>query len=84
MKNRNDQIGILTLDLPACSAVPHPTAPLPTPNPTTTRVGRIGKCNIRYRMLELILWIALIIFSHFCCAWTLFTQSTRKRSMILT
>ena len=34
-------------------------------------------------MLQVILWVALSIFSHFRCAWTLFTQSTRKRSMVL-
>jgi len=31
MKNRSDQIGIQALDLRACIAVPHRTAPLPTP-----------------------------------------------------
>ena len=31
MKNSNDTIGNRTRDLPACSAVPQPTAPLRTP-----------------------------------------------------
>jgi hypothetical protein len=31
MKNSNDTIGNRTRDLPACSAVPQPTAPLRAP-----------------------------------------------------
>jgi hypothetical protein len=32
IKNSNDTIGNQTRDLPACSAVPQPTAPLRAPN----------------------------------------------------
>jgi hypothetical protein len=50
MKNSNDTIGNRTRDLPACSAVPQPTAPLGTPqiphglasdrNPASTAADR--------------------------------------------
>jgi hypothetical protein len=33
MKDPNEPIGNRTRDLPACSAVPQPTAPSPTPIP---------------------------------------------------
>ena len=37
MKNCNDTIGNRTRDLPACSAVPQPTAPPRAPTPTVRR-----------------------------------------------
>jgi hypothetical protein len=38
MKNPNDPIGNRTRDLPACSAVAHPTAPPPAP-PSINDIG---------------------------------------------
>jgi len=43
MKNSNDTIGNRTLDLPACRAVPQPTAPSRTPRSrgyTATKIQR--------------------------------------------
>jgi len=39
MKNSNDTIGNRTRNLPACSAVPQPTAPPHLPNPVSDRRG---------------------------------------------
>ena len=40
MKNSNDTIGNRTRDLPACSAVPQPTAPSRAPYPNLARVKK--------------------------------------------
>jgi len=47
MKNSNDTIGNRTRDLPACSTVPQPTAPLHTPPSLVTEnlSGRNQKCQ---------------------------------------
>ena len=41
MKNSSDTIGNRTRDLPACSAVPQPTAPPRAPPPLMSWIGKI-------------------------------------------
>ena len=42
MKNSNDTIGNRTRDLPACSAVPQPTAPTRTPHKNVSHFNYLG------------------------------------------
>ena len=53
MKNSNDTIGNRTRDLPACSAVPQPTAPPRAPlNLTCTRIRYIKIDNSSFERVE--------------------------------
>jgi len=56
MKNSNDAIGNRTRDLPAYSAVAHPTAPLrsPTTTTTTTTTTTIRRRRRRRRKKEVL------------------------------
>jgi hypothetical protein len=48
MKNFNDTIGNRTYDLPACSAVPQPTAPARTPFKNMECKKMHGMNNIKF------------------------------------
>jgi hypothetical protein len=59
MKNSDYTIGNRIRDLPACSAVPQPTAPLRVPRPMLVHIG--GYCETKFLTSEL-------FFSHsWCC-----------------
>jgi hypothetical protein len=47
MKKSNDTIGNQTRDLPACSAVPQPTAPLRAPNGSALYIHKNLKAMIK-------------------------------------
>ena len=55
MKNSSDTIGNLTRDLPACSAVPQPTALPRVPN--VGKVRKIIPCRLIARLRPLSLWV---------------------------
>ena len=63
MKNSNDTIGIRTRDLPACSAVPQPTAP-----PRTPRL-LVVECNLSVRLKKPLFLVVTLheLYSLFCC-----------------
>jgi hypothetical protein len=50
MKNSSDNIGNRTRDLPACSAVPQPTAPPRAPHTTGTRENKEPKTITQVRL----------------------------------
>jgi len=59
MKNSSDTVEIQTRDLPACSTMPQPTAPPPTP--TTPQ----GTAKFRTTVLALHYTKEIISFEHF-------------------
>jgi hypothetical protein len=58
MKNSNETIGNRTRDLPACSAVPQPTAP---PRAPKKGMGNIIQHNTSLWIVCIICWFVLII-----------------------
>ena len=61
MKNSKDKIGNRTRDLPACSAVPEPTALPRAPNLNST-VSRVSGCRLRVDKVQFPLETGIIIF----------------------